>query len=559
MKMDEKEKYSERNQERKDSTKLKLTISILSFLIVFVTEVYVIINAPRDVQTILLATVMLLIAAYFVVDSVMALGEQRTERLAEQYEDICNTQKAAYIVLNNSFEEMGEKLTFIEKILKISTDEVINAQKGTSKVIINRNKENTEAILQSYVELTEKLETIEEVQKEKLSVLDVLPEKMIADLNKQIEWNIQQLAIQMKDMELHLNQSIMQNSKVVVSQAVPISMPENMNVKSATNMQNVEKEDNHAEFLQARTSGRDITESSVKMESVANVEECNVKEILQDVEVESAQNKWMEEKDRSEQISDIEGIPELETFNDDVVFSELDHFNEIKEVEESEDFSEVDTDIEEVLEVSREKNIVEAEREVAPELRLEEPMLEIDEYESMHELMVEEPLMDDSIAEDITVTEVSVEGVGEGKPIMPDLSNPNKIMTPEEIEALIANTESIPEEPMVEEVKEEKPAMPDLSNPNKIMTPEEIAALIANTESIPEEPTVEEVKEEKPAMPDLSDPNKMMTPDEIAALIASVEDTPEESKVEEKPAMPDLSDPNKVMTPEEIAALIANL
>ena len=51
------------------------------------------------------------------------------------------------------------------------------------------------------------------------------------------------------------------------------------------------------------------------------------------------------------------------------------------------------------------------------------------------------------------------------------------------------------------------------------MTPDEIAALIANTESIPEEPKVEEVK---PPMPDLSDPNKVMTPDEIAALIANL-------------------------------------
>ena len=513
MKMDEMEKAGERKQERKDSIKLKLLISILSFLIVFVAEVYVIINAPGDIQTILLATVMLLLAAYFVVDSVIALSEQRTEKLAEQYEDIYNTQKATYVILNNSFEEMSEKITFIEKILKISTDEIINAQKGTSKVIINRNKENTEAVLQSYIELSGKMEEIGEAQREKLSGLDVLSEKMVADVNKQIEWKMQQLAIQMKDMELHLNQSIMQNLKVVVSQAIPISVPENMNVNPVKNVGNAEKEYNDAKIFQTTES---VRESYMPIEKVT--EEVKAEEYIQAMnEAEFVQDKkdtndvnceHVEEKNEIESKNSMEGIddiPEVENFEDEFVFSEI------------EKLADVTSDVE-VVEESGKNDIEELDIEVAPELRLEEPMLEIIE-EQKQELMIEEPLMDDSVPEDITVTEVSLEGVGE-----------------------------------------EKPAMPDMSNPNKIMTPEEIAALIANTESIPEEPTVEEAEEEKPVAPDLSDPNKMMTPDEIAALISSVEDTQEEPKVEEeKPPMPDLSDPNKVMTPDEIAALIANL
>ena len=35
-------------------------------------------------------------------------------------------------------------------------------------------------------------------------------------------------------------------------------------------------------------------------------------------------------------------------------------------------------------------------------------------------------------------------------------------------------------EPVVEPVVEEKPPMPDMSDPNKTMSPDEIAALIAN-------------------------------------------------------------------------------
>ncbi len=87
------------------------------------------------------------------------------------------------------------------------------------------------------------------------------------------------------------------------------------------------------------------------------------------------------------------------------------------------------------------------------------------------------------------------------------------------------------EEPVVEET----PVMPDLSDPNKMMSPDDIAALLAsmnggNEEPVPvAEPEVEELKveeepiaEEKPPMPDLSDPNKMMSPEDIAALLANL-------------------------------------
>ena len=61
-------------------------------------------------------------------------------------------------------------------------------------------------------------------------------------------------------------------------------------------------------------------------------------------------------------------------------------------------------------------------------------------------------------------------------------------MSPDDIAALFANmagndataeeTAQIEEE--IAGVEEEKPPMPDLSDPNKVMSPDEIAALIAN-------------------------------------------------------------------------------
>ena len=82
-----------------------------------------------------------------------------------------------------------------------------------------------------------------------------------------------------------------------------------------------------------------------------------------------------------------------------------------------------------------------------------------------------------------------------------------------------------PEEPafteeMVNTIDE--PVMEMNSNPNHMMTPEEIAALIAEeSEPITEEEPVSEPAAE-PVIEANSDPNHMMTPEEIAALFANM-------------------------------------
>lgn len=115
-------------------------------------------------------------------------------------------------------------------------------------------------------------------------------------------------------------------------------------------------------------------------------------------------------------------------------------------------------------------------------------------------------------------------------------AGPSGSMSPEDIAALVAGTAASSGQAMAENTgnasgtpakagapKAEVPKpKPPKANPNGMMSPEEIAALIANSEvdELPEE--LPEVKTEKPAMPDMSDPGKTMSPEEIAALIANM-------------------------------------
>ena len=159
---------------------------------------------------------------------------------------------------------------------------------------------------------------------------------------------------------------------------------------------------------------------------------------------------------------------------------------------------------------------------------------------------VEEPkeaVLEDSISEEVIQEELNLEETVPEEAVQEELNLEETV--PEEVVQEELNLEEImPEEPTQEEVKEELAL-----DPNRMMTPEEIAALVAGG-SATEESKVEEVKEEPAA-----DPNRMMTPEEIAALVAggSATEEPKVEEVKEEPA----PDPNRMMTPEEIAALIA--
>ncbi len=204
--------------------------------------------------------------------------------------------------------------------------------------------------------------------------------------------------------------------------------------------------------------------------------------------------------------------------------------------------------------------------------------------------------------------EIKKEMLSMGRPmsqmVMQPMEEPVVEVAPIFEEVLVKEEVPVVEEVSVEEeapVVEEVSVAPISSDPNKMMSPDDIAALLANMsggdvtteEPVMEETSMEETEddpfigfeeaeedlafgfdepmEEIPIAPAVSDPNKMMSPDDIAALIASmgggdatieepvIEEVKEEPKSEDKPPMPDLSDPNKMMSPEDIAALLANL
>lgn len=289
------------NNTKEKKTKSQIITMIILLTIGLFAEMFLIVNFPTYYIPIVAVGIFALLVVYLLIHKIMVMNEECEAAHNEKLEDLYRSNKACYIMLKKSFDEIEERLDDMQKILEISAEENMNSQKAIAKVVINRSKENADAIIQC-------------VSKEE--------GLNITDIEAQMDQKMQELLVKLKDAELRLNQAIMSESRVVI-------------------------------------------------QSPAQVEN----------------------------------------------FEETD---EVIQVDE--------TPIEEV---------------------------------------VAEP-------------EPVAEAVEEEKPEMPDMSDPNKQMSPDDIAALFANLAPSEPEPVAEAVEEEKPPMPDLSDPNKQMSPEEIAALIAN-------------------------------------------------------------------------------
>ena len=416
----------------KDSkARMQIIFGILLFALIFMAELYAMVNFPKMFIVLAVLAVADLICLYVAINGIISVYETKYTRREEQYESIFKSEKASYLMLKKYFEEMSVKLAYIEEASKIPTEEIVNAQKGIAKVIIKRSHENTDALMNSYEQLIDRFDTFQKGMdgfgtvagaykdeilsacKDEISSVQKDGKEQGHSQDKEIAAKLQEIIIAMKDMELRLNQTIMNSQKVVVSQpqvSVPVATPV---------VEPQPAPQNHVEETPVEPEISPEPEESLEPEP----------EILPD-------------------------IPEEESF----------------EPEEEPPVMAAD----EIIPPDPEESIEEAEELVEP----------------------------DPIPEDAIVEEANDENLLEEElPPMPDLSDPNRSMSPDEIAALFAN--------MGNDDNADKAGEPA----EETVEPEDIPEPIEEPEAVKEAP----LQPEEPA-----DPNKALSPDEIAALFASM-------------------------------------
>ena len=463
----------------KDSkARMQMIFGILLFAFIFMAELYAIVNFPKMFIVLVVLAAADLICLYVAIRGVISVYETKYARREEQYESIFKSEKASYLMLKKYFEEISVKLAYMEEASKIPTEEIVNAQKGIAKVIIKRSHENTNALMNSYEQLLDRFDTFQKgmdgfgtvagaykdeilsVCKDEISSVQKDGKEQEHSQDKEIAAKLQEIIIAMKDMELRLNQTIMNSQKVVVSQP-QVSVP------VATPVEPQPAPQNHVEETPVEPEISPEPEESMEPEPEISpdLEENPEPEILPDLEesLEPEISLGLEESPEPEISPELEESPEPEILPD---------IPEEENLKPEEDLPVMAAD--EIIPPDPEESIEEAEELVEP----------------------------DPIPEEAIVDEADDENLPEEElPPMPDLSDPNRSMSPDEIAALFANMGNDNNADKVEEPAEET------------VEPEDIPEPVEEPEAVKEAP----LQPEEPA-----DPNKALSPDEIAALFASM-------------------------------------
>ena len=428
---------------KKDASLTVVLFSALALVLCMMLGIYLMIFMPEMLPAIAIAGLAALGCTYLCVATLVKRVEKKEAEQQEQYASILKSEKASYLLIRKYFDEISEQLSLMEDRLAGPFQEVITAQKATAKVTISRNKENADALMNSNDKLLEQFFQME-------SKLDEISEAMSLGtgdkneelLRRQIEMT-NQLSGQLREAELELKNEILQAVNKISMTPQPVVMP--MAAQPQMMMP-----DPLPDLTEEPEPLPDITEEP---------------EPLPDI---------MEEP---EPLPDIMEEPEP-----------LPDLMEEPESVEAEDEPVVDTELEPLMPEEPEL-LPEPEAEPEPEPKIESAA--------------------ESAAE--SVAEPEAEPEIEELPPEPDLSDPNKMMSPDDIAALLASINSeVAAEPEVvaDEVAEDIPDEP-------VGQPEVLDTQIVS------EPEQETATDASP-MPDLSDPNKVMSPDEIAALFANL-------------------------------------
>ena len=438
---------------KQKKAKIQVIFLILISTLVILADFYAIINYPKEYMLIAAITVIFMICLWGVISGFFSLSALKEDRREEQYDSIFKSEKASYLMLRKYFDEIEGKIEILQKESKIPTEDIINAQKGIAKVVINRNKENADAIMNSNEQLMETFEHLENKLKESNDFIIESQKNVIYDNLKDIMEKQQVLSDSIKDMEIRLSQAITANP---IQFTANVEMPKQTidAPQSAPAMEAIPE----PESVQANESEQ-IPEPIPVNEPEPVVETPHVPE--------------------PEPVSETPHIPEPEPVVEPSPAAE----ESVADTTNSDPNRQLSADEIAALFASANAGATEPESEPAEEV-ITEPVTEAPHVPEPEPVVEPGPAADEAVADTTN-------------------SDPNRQLSADEIAALFASAnagatepESEPAEEVITEPVTEAPQAPepepvsepepakspvvDLNNTNRNLTPDEIAALFSS-------------------------------------------------------------------------------
>ncbi len=152
MTQDNKEKAGKKN-----SQMMKISFVSLLVVLLFMIEMYEIINDPANMVVIGSLGAFLLVSVYVEMLFISKLVQSRAKEQEEAFDHVYRSEKASYLLIRKNFDKMEQKMDSLGDLSNIPYKELIAAQKALAKAQINRNKQNTNALLISNDRMMQKL------------------------------------------------------------------------------------------------------------------------------------------------------------------------------------------------------------------------------------------------------------------------------------------------------------------------------------------------------------------------------------------------------------------
>ena len=199
---------SQRPEEKKKNYELRFVINVLALAIFFVSDLYVMINVPDNIPVLVIVTILFLASIYLALDTVSRSSQEKKSQSDEVYENILKSEKASYLLLKKSFGELSELLEMTDAKSEGATEEIINAQKALAKVIINREKENADALMNSNDDVVAKVAFMENAIAELKPAILQEQQELIKESNDAIVLKIEKLFIELNNMEASMKDGL---------------------------------------------------------------------------------------------------------------------------------------------------------------------------------------------------------------------------------------------------------------------------------------------------------------------------------------------------------------
>lgn len=354
------DKNSEKN------VRFRINITLLIAVVLLVADLYAMINMPQKFIILAIITALFLVAIYFLVDSISIYLMAEKNRKEEQYDSIFKSEKASYLLLRKTFDDLYELIEKGNQSRKANVEDIIHAQKAVAKVSIGRSKENADALMNSNDHIMEKISMLEAVLSDNVS-------HPAPETNKNDSAYAQNI--------LDNQNKILQQLEVLQNTLNTIGADAKIAAESAK--QNF--------FTEERILAE---ENKIEKEEPSLMEETPIEE----------EPSVMEETPIEEEPSVMEETP----------------VEEEPSVMEETPIEEVPSDMEETSIGKEEVSSPEEDLSKYDDIMVD-TLTDSDDNVSVEKI----PLEDETVVDD--------------EPAMPDLSDPNKVMTPDEIAALIAN------------------------------------------------------------------------------------------------------------------------